>query len=334
MESGETSAPTPQPRNVIFKRIIISFAGIALGGFFLWLALRSISRQDIRSVLEQFNWHWTLAAATVYLASIAGRCVRWWLLLRATADIKLYQAAETLMIGFSANYVLPARIGELVRADYASRFFQMSRFTSIGAIIVERVCDGVILVFALWIGLMFLGARISAADTSWIYVVAIGSAGVFAGALVFIICIQRINLRNIGLSRFVLDRWDRLVTGASSFVQGHTLLIVAFSMMIWLFETVALVLMVRSFGVVLSVPQAIVLLGLATLSTLIPTAPGYLGTYQFVFGHTLSLFGYSQTIGVVSATAIQVFFFGTVTLIGGAVLISRSVIAMAQLRWQ
>lgn len=330
-ENGKALAAA-QPGHVIVKRIVISLGGIALGGFFLWLALRDIGRQDIRSVLEKFEWHWAFPAVIVYLASIAVRCVRWWLLLRASAEIKWYHAAETLVIGFAANYLLPARIGELVRADYASRFFHMSRFTSIGTIVVERVCDGVILVIALWVGLLFLGSHISAVDTSWIYLVAIGSAGVFAVAVLFIICIQWINLRSIGLSRFVLDRWDRLVTGASSIIHGNTLLIVGFSLMVWVFETVALILIVHSFGVVLSLPQAIVLLGLATLSTLVPTAPGYLGTYQFVFGHTLSLFGYSQTIGIVSATAIQVFFFGTVTLLGAAVFVLRSVIEMARLR--
>ena len=66
------------------------------------------------------------------------------------------------------------------------------------------------------------------------------------------------------------------------------------------------------------------LLGLASLSTLVPTAPGYLGTYQLVFGHVFQLFGYSQTIGIIAATAVQVFCFGTVTILGGLVLLSRS----------
>ena len=49
-------------------------------------------------------------------------------------------------------------------------------------------------------------------------------------------------------------------------------------------EVLALASVVRSFGVSLSPPESLMLLGLASLSTLVPTAPGYVGTYQLVFG--------------------------------------------------
>jgi uncharacterized membrane protein YbhN (UPF0104 family) len=66
------------------------------------------------------------------------------------------------------------------------------------------------------------------------------------------------------------------------------------------------------------------LLGVASLSTLLPTAPAYVGTYQLAFGHVFRIFGYQQTTGIIAATAIQIFCFGTVTIIGGFELLSRS----------
>jgi hypothetical protein len=68
--------------------------------------------------------------------------------------------------------------------------------------------------------------------------------------------------------------------------------------------------MVRSFGVSLAPPEALMLLGLASLSTLLPTAPAYVGTYQLVFAHVFRIFGYQETIGIIAATAIQIFCFG------------------------
>jgi uncharacterized membrane protein YbhN (UPF0104 family) len=70
------------------------------------------------------------------------------------------------------------------------------------------------------------------------------------------------------------------------------------------------------------------LLGLASLSTLVPTAPGYIGTYQLVFGHVFGIFGYSEAIGFIAAIAVQIFCFGTVTILGGLVLLSRSGVTM------
>jgi uncharacterized membrane protein YbhN (UPF0104 family) len=66
------------------------------------------------------------------------------------------------------------------------------------------------------------------------------------------------------------------------------------------------------------------LIGIASLSTLVPTAPGYVGTYQMVFGYVFQIFGYPKTIGIIAATAAQIFCFGPVTIIGGFVHLARS----------
>jgi uncharacterized membrane protein YbhN (UPF0104 family) len=119
-----------------------------------------------------------------------------------------------------------------------------------------------------------------------------------------------------------------LVRGISSVLRGNAVTVVFCSVGVWVLEACALGVLVRSLGVSLSLPENLMLLGLASLSTLVPTAPGYLGTYQLVFGHVFQLFGYSQTIGIIAATAVQVFFFGTVTILGGLVLLSRSGLTM------
>jgi glycosyltransferase 2 family protein len=51
---------------------------------------------------------------------------------------------------------------------------------------------------------------------------------------------------------------------------------------------------------------------------LVPTAPGYVGTYQLVFGRLFQIFGYLETSCVIAASAVQIFCFGTVTIFGGS----------------
>ena len=51
-------------------------------------------------------------------------------LLRRVAPVKFRHATEVLIIGFGSNYLLPARLGEVPRADYGGRLFEMSHFTS------------------------------------------------------------------------------------------------------------------------------------------------------------------------------------------------------------
>jgi glycosyltransferase 2 family protein len=307
------------------KRALAGGLGVLLGGVFLWLALRQTDPQELKSALHEMNGYWLIIAVAVYLLSIGVRCLRWGVLLRATDNVKWRHAAEALVTGFAANYVLPGRIGELFRADYARRVFNMSRFTSLGTIVVERVCDGIILVCALWISFAWLSfTRSALAETSWILTVAAAASMVFGVALVLILVAQRIDLRRFGIRQGIAARWNRLVDGVSSVVRGNTTTVVVCSLGVWALEVLALNSVVRSFAISLSPPESLMLLGLAALSTLVPTAPGYVGTYQLVYGNVFQIFGYPQSVGVIAATAVQLFCFGTVTILGGIVLLSRS----------
>src|SRR5262249_17238085 len=57
-----------------------------------------------------------------------------------------------LLVGYAANNLLPARLGELVRADFVGRRYQISRLAVVGTIVVERLFDVVV-----FIGFIFAG---------------------------------------------------------------------------------------------------------------------------------------------------------------------------------
>jgi glycosyltransferase 2 family protein len=308
-----------------WRHAILGVIGIALGGAFLWLAVRDIGRSDLEVALRHVEPKWLIAGVAAYLGSIALRCVRWGILLRATRIVKWRHVAEALLAGFAANYLMPARVGELFRADYARRVFDMSRFTSLGTIFVERVCDGIALVCVLWLSFVWLLlTRFIAVDIVWILTVGGVATLLFGGALAFILLAGHINLRRFGMGEAITRRWDLLVQGVSSVLHGRAKIVALCSIGVWWLEVQALANLVRSFGVVLSLPEALLLQALASLSTLVPTAPVYLGTYQLVFREVFRLLGQQESMGVIAATAVQVFFFGTVTILGGIVLLSRS----------
>ena len=324
MTSGDRERPTSSAgRN--WRRAALGGLGVVIGGVFLWLALRHIDPGDLARALREMDGKWLIAGVAVYLAAIGLRCLRWGILLRATGSVKWRHAAEALVTGFAANYVLPGRVGELFRADYARRVFNMSRFTALGTIVVERVCDGVVLVCALWIGFAWiLLTRLAAPEKAWVLLVGAAASILFGAALIFILLSQRIDLRRLGVMEGIAMRWDRLIDGVASVLRGHAIIVAVCSIGVWILEVAALASVARSFGVGLSPPESLMLLGLASLSTLVPTAPGYVGTYQLVFAHVFHMFGYQQATGIIAATAMQIFCFGTVTILGGIVLLSRS----------
>ena len=94
---------------------------------------------------------------------------------------------------------------------------------------------------------------------------------------------------------------------------------------IWILEACAMWSVCRAIGVALDLTAMLSLLGGASLSTLVPTAPGYVGSYQMAFVVILGQFGVGATSAIVGATAVQVYLIGTYTVVGLAILAVTSI---------
>src|SRR4051794_39818318 len=126
--------------------------GFVVGGVLLWLALRGINSESLASAFTSMSLQWTLAAVAFYYMELGIRSIRWWLIVRQVADLRLSQVAIALLVGYAVNAILPARIGELFRADYCGRQYGVSRTKIIGTIVIERFADGVFVLLILAIG--------------------------------------------------------------------------------------------------------------------------------------------------------------------------------------
>ncbi len=64
---------------------------------------------------------------------------------------------QALLVGYAVNGALPARLGELFRADYLSRRSDFSGSTALASIVVERLLDLLAAVSLLVAGLIAAG---------------------------------------------------------------------------------------------------------------------------------------------------------------------------------
>jgi glycosyltransferase 2 family protein len=285
--------------------------GILIGAFFLWLSLHQSNVETLGAVLSKINVGWVLISLSFYIIELFARVARWRILL----DIKTLSFKSVgiaLLVGYSANNLLPARLGELFRADFAGRRYHLSRSTVAGSIFVERVLDGLIVVLCLTLGRLFVSEQkvLSSLTTS--------SAVLFVSIFIALWFMGRESSPSWFSRRFpsIAKRIQSFRKGLSLMRGVGLIKVVRLSLMIWLLEGILFWAILKAVNVSLGWQQMLTVVGVVSLSSLIPSAPGFVGTYQYAFAFSVGLFGYEATLGIAAATATQIFLLGSVTFLG------------------
>lgn len=306
-----------------YRNGLLAVLGLSAGGLFLWLALHQVNAAELQAALAALQVAGLAHAAGLYWLAIALRVLRWQLLLRELAPAPLARVAETLVVGYAVNNILPARLGEVARAAYAKRRLGIGRARVFGSIVVERLLDLGAILFCLALGLTLQRIAGGHGQLPTFELIALN-----AGAVVGLVALALAMLRSGSLGRLripapVLAVLKDFYAGIGSLNARSAAQVVILTAGVWLFEILALARVFDACGIDLSSGQAMLVMGAASLSTLVPTAPGYLGSYQLVFVLAMSAFGLDAGGGIVASTAIQITLFGSVTLAGLLLLGAR-----------
>ncbi len=286
--------------------------GLAIGAFFLWLVLHQTSWEQVTAILSQAHIGWLLAAISFYSANMIVRIVRWRKLLWNVKALSFGSVGIVLLVGYAMNNILPARLGELFRANFAGRRYQVSRSAIAGSIVVERVMDGLIVVLSLLLGRLFVGEQAVLSSLT-----AIG--GILFSSIFIVLWVSSHKSKQNWFSRLPsaittrIQEFNKGLAGMRGKIFAQT---ACLSLIVWFLEGIAQWAVLKAIGVSLSWQQMLSVVGVVNLSTLLPSAPGFVGTYQYAYGFTVSLFGYQPAQGVAAATAAQVFLLGSLTVIG------------------
>ncbi len=222
------------------------------------------------------------AAVGFYLAACAARAERWYELLRHNgARPRRADAYALLTVAYAGNNVLPARAGDALRVMLITPRAHTDARTIIGTIVAERVLDVAVLL-GLFVALAYgvLGG------------IDIPSAGRLIGAAVLIGAAAAI----VAAAALVLQRHGRLrraiaylvpMAEATRRLRGnHGRELLCWTLLVWALEWVAWWLTAHAAGLGLGVLDAGYLLGLASIFVMVPSGPGFVGTFDaaIVFG--------------------------------------------------
>ena len=127
----------------------VFIAALTLG--LLWLFFRNIELHETWRAITHARPGLILAAVVVTLLTYIVRAWRWQALLRPIGQARFRTAFRTTVIGFTATFLLPARIGEVLRPYLLARTEGLKFTAAFATIIIERLLDvcTVVMLFAL-----------------------------------------------------------------------------------------------------------------------------------------------------------------------------------------
>jgi glycosyltransferase 2 family protein len=285
--------------------IVRLITGLAISLVFLAITVSRVDLGETARALSNAAPGGILLAIALILVELTIRAERWRILLHPSAAVPLRSAFAYLTIGYFANAVLPARLGDPARAYLAGRSFGISSLVTLGTIVVERVSDALtILLVVLLAGIVVApGSQLAGSAAVLTAVAVVGAAlAVVAGIVVL-----RSGVLDRGLGRRLRGVVARVGEGAAvlrrprgaALILGLT--IVPFGVAVCTFGAVS-----GALGLPLDPVQWAFVLGVLALSTAIPAAPGSLGTYEFAGVTALGILGIGSSQALAATVLIHV----------------------------
>ncbi|HXI81902.1 MAG TPA: lysylphosphatidylglycerol synthase transmembrane domain-containing protein [Verrucomicrobiae bacterium] len=309
--------------------VIRAAIGAAISIVALFLVLRGVDVGRTADVLGRANPGWIVLGAVFLSMDLTLRALRWQRLLRPIASVRYRSMLGYLLVGYLANNVLPARLGELVRSHYLGDREGISRASALGTVVVERIVDLVAVVGIASVSLLVLSVRGVVASA---VLVGAAVAGLFLLALALGIVAHR--LPGADRARAAVERWpqvrelaSRLQGGLAVAGRPRTLAeALGVSAVAWTVAILAWAAVGQSIGVELSMAQAALLASGVALASAVPAGPSNLGTFE------LAAVQIGKAIGVPADSA-----FALGLIVHAAILVTTSVgggVAVARLGWE
>ncbi|HYE91694.1 MAG TPA: lysylphosphatidylglycerol synthase transmembrane domain-containing protein [Terriglobales bacterium] len=304
--------------------------GLALSVAALWWAFHGVDFSEVVREISGADPVWFIASVIAATSLFYIRAVRWhWMLEPIRAGIPYRPRLAATCIGFMANNLLPARIGEFVRAFALGRITGMPVSAAFGSLVVERLLDGIIVVGFLFAAMaapsfpevgggdLALGARVMLALIVAAGLVLIGIVLRPDGAV-------RIGRRigNVVLPeafrRPVVDAFEALVHGFAVLRSPRLMAVsLAWSIILWGVGALAFWLAFRAFDIDVPFTAAVFLQSVVALGVSLPSAPGFFGPFEAAakFG-LVGVYGIEEARALGFALGFHLGGFVPITLIG------------------
>ncbi len=306
-------------------------SGIAISAAFLYATLATVPFAKVLEALATARPEWIAAAIGSLAIGYAFKILRWTVMLRSLGGtVRAGEAATGFLGAVAFNNVLPFRAGDVIRVVAFQRLTGVPPSGQVGTLVLERLLDLFVLMAILFTTISFWQVDVlDATLVSGLRLAALATAF----AIVVFIAAPRPLKRVVHWAEARLPKLRRAGEGLLRLSDAvHTLSrprfllkVTLLSILAWLFEGGVFYAVGRSLGIAATPEAALLALSVGTLSTIIPSSPGYVGTFHYFTAKAVSAFGAGQAGAAAYAILIHAILWLTTTAAGFLLLATSSV---------
>jgi uncharacterized protein (TIRG00374 family) len=270
------------------SRLILIVVGLALSAAAIVMIGRSIDVGEAVRAVGRASIPWFLGANLLTVVVYWLRSLRWRSLLAPHAKPTVGRLFSANMVGFLAINVLPARLGELVRAFALARSERISTAAVLGSVAVERIMDLVFLGIFWALSLLFAPVP---AWFRWSGYATIGIAVLVGGGIWVLNAARgRSSRLRTGVMARVPDRMKgRFASAVSAFGVGIQIVgrpgllaeAAFWSAASWVVSSAIFLMVGRSLGLHLPVWSTFLLTFIVCVGISLPSSPGFIGVMEW-----------------------------------------------------
>lgn len=309
------------------RRWIKPAAGLAITIAFVLLLMRQLQGGDVLATIARVSPWWLVGAVAALAAGYTLRIARWWVMLRAMdPELRFAACVRPFLVSIAVNNLLPFRAGDAFRVVGFRGELQAPPMRVLGTMLVERLLDLSTLLVFFFIGLS--GTTSGGIPRPFVIGAAWAAALGAVAVLTLLLLASRLEAMSAAIGRWpaVRDRpmlaW---IAGQFHHVAGvlgvlHTPAMTArlalLSIGAWLFEGLVFVSVAMGLAIDGGPRGPLFALATGTLATLIPSSPGYVGTFDYFAALGLIAYGAPRVLAAAFAIVVHLVLWLPLTLAG------------------
>ncbi len=293
-------------------KVVKLLIGLVIGGVCLWLAFRGVasadqdsgvSWADIGKHIRATSWWGVAGVVALFVAQVALRVERWRVQVRGLTG-KTPALRESFAVnaaGFAGVFLLPFRLGEVVRPNLGAQRGLLPAAQGFAASALERVVDGMVTMG--FFGVVMLLPR----DQPMPAYVTVGgwtALAVFGGiAVVFAVAFrlrafsEQLTVRVLSLIHGRLA--ERIAAMLRGFLDGlacfrrpaDLLAYLGHTVVYWALNAVSMWVLMRAMGIEQGLMAAAFCLCFVVIGVMIPAPPGNVGNFHAFARAALAIVG-------------------------------------------